>query len=67
MIERLVDRSVGTSLFDASDGESAMLRNMKDLLGYALHATDGIIGDLKDSYFFDQSWVVRYLIVGTGT
>lgn len=44
-----------------------MLRNMKDLLGYALQATDGIIGDLKDFYFDDQSWVVRYLIVDTGT
>lgn len=44
-----------------------MLRNMKDLQGYALQATDGIIGDLKDFYFDDQSWIVRYLIVDAGT
>lgn len=44
-----------------------MLRTMKDLLGYALSATDGVIGDVKDFYFDDQSWVVRYLIVDTGT
>jgi hypothetical protein len=44
-----------------------MLRNMKDLLGYALQATDGVIGDLQDLYFDDQSWVIRYLIVDTGT
>jgi hypothetical protein len=44
-----------------------MLRNMKDLQGYSLQATDGIIGDLKDFYFDDQSWGVRYLIVDTGT
>jgi hypothetical protein len=44
-----------------------MLRNIKDLLGCSLQATDGIIGDLKDFYFDDQCWVVRYLIVDTGT
>ena len=44
-----------------------MLRNIKDLQGYSLQATYGIIGDLRDFYFDDQSWVVRYLIVDTGT
>jgi hypothetical protein len=66
-IQCLVGRTVGTSLFDTSGGEGAMLRNTKDLLGYALHATDGIIGGLKDFHFDDQSWVIRYLIVDTRT
>jgi hypothetical protein len=44
-----------------------MLRSMKDLEDYAIRATDGTIGHVKDLYFDDQAWVVRYLIVDTGT
>ena len=44
-----------------------MLRNLKDLQGYALRATDGDIGTVKDFYFDDERWVVRYLVVETGT
>ena len=44
-----------------------MLRNTDDLQGYAIQATDGPIGHVKDFYFDDQKWVVRYLVVDTGT
>ena len=44
-----------------------MLRNMNDLLDYAIRATDGDIGHVKDFYFDDASWVIRYLVVDTGT
>jgi len=44
-----------------------MLRTMKDLQGYAIRATDGDLGHVKDVYFDDQQWVVRYLIVETGS
>jgi hypothetical protein len=44
-----------------------MLRSMKDLEGYAIQATDGVIGHVKDFYFDDEAWVVRYLIVETGS
>ncbi len=44
-----------------------MLRNMKDLDGYAIRATDGNIGHVTDFYFDDQAWVIRYLVVDTGT
>jgi sporulation protein YlmC with PRC-barrel domain len=44
-----------------------MLRSMSDLEGYAIHATDGPIGHVKDFYFDDEAWVVRYLIVDTGS
>ena len=43
-----------------------MLRSIKDLEGYAVGATDGPIGHVKDFYFDDQSWVVRYLVVDAG-
>ncbi|MDD2776682.1 MAG: PRC-barrel domain-containing protein [Gallionella sp.] len=44
-----------------------MLRTMNDLEDYAIHATDGNIGRIKDFYFDDEAWVIRYLIVDTGT
>ncbi len=43
-----------------------MLRSIKDLEGYAVGATDGPIGHVKDFYFDDQAWVVRYLVVDAG-
>lgn len=43
-----------------------MLRSMNDLEDYAIEATDGSIGHVKDFYFDDQAWVVRYLVVDTG-
>lgn len=43
-----------------------MLKNLKDLQGYALRATDGDIGKVVDFYFDDEQWTVRYLVVETG-
>jgi hypothetical protein len=43
-----------------------MLRNTNDLEGYVIGATDGPIGHVKDLYFDDRAWVVRYLVVDTG-
>jgi hypothetical protein len=43
-----------------------MLRTINDLEGYAIQATDGIIGHVKDLYFDDEAWGVRYLVVQTG-
>jgi hypothetical protein len=44
-----------------------MLRSMNDLESYAIGATDGPIGHVKDFYFDDDAWVIRYLVVETGT
>jgi hypothetical protein len=44
-----------------------MLRNMKDLENNAIIATDGEIGHVKDFYFDDDAWVVRYFVVEAGT
>lgn len=43
-----------------------MLRNSKELRGFRLGARDGEIGSLKDFYFDDNSWTVRYLVADTG-
>ena len=44
-----------------------MLRTAKDLENYAINATDGPIGHVKDFYFDDDAWVVRYLVVDAGS
>ena len=43
-----------------------MLRSTTELSGCTIGATDGPIGSVKDVYFDDDKWVVRYLIVATG-
>lgn len=43
-----------------------MLRKTRELKGYRLGAKDGDIGHLKDFYFDDQTWTVRYLVADTG-
>ncbi len=43
-----------------------MLRSANELEGYAVDATDGVIGHVKDVYFDDKAWVIRYLVVETG-
>jgi hypothetical protein len=47
--------------------ETLMLRNTKDLENFAIRATDGEIGKIKDMYFDDDAWVLRYFIVETGS
>ena len=44
-----------------------MLRKVKDLENYEIAATDCSIGHVKDFYFDDHDWVVRYLVVDAGT
>jgi len=44
-----------------------MLRSIKQLQGNTLGASDGEIGQVKDFYFDDQKWAIRYVIVETGT
>jgi sporulation protein YlmC with PRC-barrel domain len=46
---------------------TSMLRSIKQLCGNKLAASDGEIGHVKDFYFDDQNWVVRYLVVDTGS
>ncbi|MEO7337422.1 MAG: PRC-barrel domain-containing protein [Caldimonas sp.] len=43
-----------------------MLRNANEMEGYAVSATDGVIGHVKDFYLDDEAWVIRYLVVDTG-
>ncbi len=42
------------------------LRPLSELKAYSLHAQDGEIGRLKEVFFDDQDWSVRYFVVQTG-
>lgn len=44
-----------------------MLRSIRQLFGIRLGAKDGDIGHLKDMYFNDANWVVRYFVADTGS
>ena len=44
-----------------------MLRPLKELEGFAIGATDGSLGQITDFLFDDEAWVVRYLVVYTGS
>jgi hypothetical protein len=44
-----------------------MLQSVKELYGKKLAALDGDIGHVKDFYFDDDAWAIRYVVVDTGT
>jgi len=39
---------------------------VKSLKGYKLYGTDGALGEVKEFYFDDHHWTVRYLVADTG-
>jgi hypothetical protein len=43
-----------------------MLHSIRQLRGFKIQAADGRIGDVRDFYFDDRDWAVRYLVVDTG-
>jgi len=44
-----------------------MIRSIKELCGSKLGALDGEIGQVKDFYFDDQHWAIRYVVADTGS
>lgn len=44
-----------------------MLQSIKELYGKKLGASDGDLGQVKDFYFNDQNWAIRYLVADTGS
>jgi len=43
-----------------------MLRNVKEMYGYSIQATDNEVGKVYGFYFDDQMWVIRYMVADTG-
>lgn len=44
-----------------------MLYTLQDLESFTVNAADGYIGKVKDLYFDDRTWVIRHLVVESGT
>lgn len=44
-----------------------MLKSIRQLYGKKLGSSDGAIGHVKDFYFDDQNWAVRYVVADTGS
>jgi uncharacterized protein YrrD len=44
-----------------------VLNKAKTLKGYKLNSLDGEIGKVKEFYFDDQHWTIRYLVADTGS
>ena len=42
-----------------------MLRSLKELVNFKVRASDGDIGRVRDFFFDDARWVVRYLVADT--
>ena len=43
-----------------------MLSKVKSLEGYKLDSLDGEIGKVREFYFDDRHWTIRYLVASTG-
>lgn len=44
-----------------------MQRNINNMIGFTISAKDGKLGKVNEFYFDDFTWLIRYLVVETGT
>ena len=51
---------------NAKNERTTLLSKVKTLKGYKLDSLDGEIGKVKEFYFDDQYWTIRYLVADTG-
>ena len=47
--------------------DTPMLQSIEQWYGAKLGASDGDIGRVKDFYFDDRNWAVRYVVADTGS
>jgi len=71
-VKRVVQKIYGNNDMEAGDKTQEekrvfMLHNAKELNGYKLNSIDGEIGRVKEFYFDDRHWTVRYLVADTGS
>ena len=52
---------------NAQNERATMLSKAKTLKGYKLRSRDGEIGKVKEFYFDDRHWTIRYLVADAGT
>jgi uncharacterized protein YrrD len=58
--------SVITVIKVKAERTTIMLHKAKTLKGYKLQSLDGEIGKIKEFYFDDRYWTIRYLVADTG-
>jgi uncharacterized protein YrrD len=51
---------------NAKNERTTMLSKVKTLKGYKLDSLDGEIGKVKEFYFDDKYWTIRYLVADSG-
>ena len=61
---RLSSRAAAHAIYTK---DKSMLQSIKQLYGNKLGASDGEIGHVKDFYFDDRNWAVRYVVADTGS
>ena len=61
---RVPTRAVSRQI-SATKNQTIMLIKVKTLNGYKLHSLDGEIGTVKEFYFDDRHWTIRYLVADT--
>ena len=44
-----------------------MRKNIDSMLGFSIMAIDGELGKVRDFYFDDENWTIRYMVVQTGS
>jgi hypothetical protein len=44
-----------------------MLHRMSEFTGVSIHASDAVLGAVRDVYFDEMEWKVRYFVADTGT
>jgi hypothetical protein len=42
------------------------LRSLQEVIGYRIHASDGVIGHVYDFVIEDECWSIQFLVVATG-
>lgn len=52
---------------DKKSDEDSKLRSTDEVSGYQIQASDGQIGQVIDFLFDDEEWVIRHLVIDTGT
>lgn len=65
MTKALADCLRNQTITDTKAG-LLMLRALSELNGYAIEASDGLIGHIEQVYMDDDKWVIRYFVVKTG-
>jgi len=63
----LLDKEIDEQLARTQEINESRLRSMREVTGYTIQATDGAVGQVDDFIIDDEPWVIRYMVVDTGT